>query len=401
MSCWQRTQMDAANHGRSVVPRVLVVLGTAAASSRDILRGFMAAAQERNWELFHYRPPIDLHRVMRELALDMAVLGPELSDALIAGLPPESLVSVPMDRSRAGIASVCLDEGAVGELALQHMLDTGLREVSTVRLDDSPFAVLRERAFIESARAREVRVVAGWDSEKFRLARGEEDPSAIMAWLRGLHKPCGIFACTDFWARAVARYALMAGFRVPEDLAIVGADNDVLECELMAPPLSSVVIPWQELGRIAASLVQRALCGQEIAGERLPVIPLSVHARRSSDILAIDDALVAKAVRWIRAHAHERVTVPMVAGAVGGGRQRLERRFRGVLNRTVLEEVRRAHVEAAKQLLVTTAADLDEVAQRSGFATAALLTAAFHREVGMPPGRYRRRMRAARGSINE
>jgi LacI family transcriptional regulator len=91
----------------------------------------------------------------------------------------------------------------------------------------------------------------------------------------------------------------------------------------------------------------------------------------------------------------------MVAGAVGGGRQRLERRFRGVLNRTVLEEVRRAHVEAAKQLLVTTAADLDEVAQRSGFATAALLTAAFHREVGMPPGRYRRRMRAARSSVNE
>jgi LacI family transcriptional regulator len=399
--------MDTANHPRTgtlkerMAPRVLVVVGTAAASSRGILRGFMAAAQEHNWTLFHYRPPIDLPRVMHELSLDMAVLGPELGSAALAGLPPESLVSVPEDRSSAGIASVCLDEGAVGGLALEHMLGTGLRHVSTVRFDDSPFALSRERAFIASARCRGAKVAAGWGSEELQLAQGGEDPAAIMAWLRALPKPCGIFACTDFWARAVARYALIAGFRVPEDLALVGADNDALECELMAPPLSSVVIPWQGLGRIAAGLVQRALRGQAVAGERVLVAPLAVHARRSSDILAIDDALVAKAVRWIRANAHQRLTVPMVAGAVGGGRQRLERRFRGVLNRTVLEEVRRAHVEAAKQLLETSGAGLPEIARRSGFATAALLTAAFHREVGMPPGRYRRRMREARDSINE
>jgi len=182
---------------------------------------------------------------------------------------------------------------------------------------------------------------------------------------------------------------------VPEDLPLVGVDNDVLECELLAPPLSSVMMPWQELGRNAAKLVQLALCGQAIEGQRLVSAPIAVLARRSSDILAVDDDLVARAVRWIREHADRRVSVPMVAHAVGGGRQRLERRFRRVLDRTVVDEIRRAHVDAAKKLLQTTTLSMAEVAKRSGFTNAALLSVAFQREIGMPPGVYRRRLQQA------
>jgi LacI family transcriptional regulator len=182
------------------------------------------------------------------------------------------------------------------------------------------------------------------------------------------------------------------GLRVPEDVALVGVDNDVLECELISPPLSSVMIPWQELGRHAAILVQRVLAGQSIEHQRIVVKPTGVMARRSSEILAIEDALVAKAVRWIRDHADQRLTVTMVARAVGGGRQRLERRFRAVLNRTVQGEIRRAHVERAKHLLATSRVGLTDVARQSGFTTAALLNVAFQRELGMPPGAYRRRV---------
>jgi LacI family transcriptional regulator len=124
-------------------------------------------------------------------------------------------------------------------------------------------------------------------------------------------------------------------------------------------------------------------------------------ARRSSELLAIDDVTVADAVRWIRAHACERVTVPMVAHAVGGGRQGLERRFRRVLDRSVQQEVRRVRVELAKVLLRTTRADLVEVAKRSGFTTAALLNVAFQRELGMPPGVYRRRVQQALVSVGD
>jgi LacI family transcriptional regulator len=375
-------------------PRVLILLDTAAAWSRGVLRGFVSVAHERGWTLLHYDPSSDVRWLMREFSPAAAVVGSDLPEEPLARLAPAALVSVTVDRSARKIPSVCLDEESIAGLALEHLFATGLRHFSTFRFDESPFAIARERAFVERARAAGARVTAGWGSDEARPATRGEDAESLVAWLRGLAKPCGIFTITDAWGRAVSRYARIAGLRVPEDIALVGADNDVLECELMSPALSSVMIPWHELGERAAKLVQLALSGQSIAGERSVISPVQVVARRSSDVLAIDDALVAKAVRWIRANAEQRLTVPMVARAIGGGRQRIERRFRRALDRTVHEEIRRAHVEKAKTLLQATRAPLPEVARRSGFTNAALLNVAFQREIGVPPGTFRRRVRA-------
>ena len=386
-------------------PRVLVILDTVAAWSRGVLRGFMSVAHERGWTLLHYSPLVDLGWVTDEWAPDVAVVGPGVDSAALAHFAATSLISVNLDRSAQGIASVCLDEERIGALALRHLLSTGLRYVSTCRYNNAPFAVARERAFVNGARAAGLNVAVGWGSDEARALNWAEDPSvprimpleslrpaAMVEWLRSLPKPCGIFTCSDGWARPVVRCARVAGLRVPEDIALVGADDDVLECELMAPPLSSVMIPWQEVGRSAARLVQQALSGESSADKRLVISPLAVQVRRSSDVLAIEDELVADAVRWIRTNIDRRITVSMVARGVGSARQRLERRFRGVLDRTVKDEIQRARVETARELLRTTSAGLAEVAKRSGFTTSALLNAAFRREIGMPPGVYRRRV---------
>jgi LacI family transcriptional regulator len=372
--------------------RVLVALGMDAAWSRGILRGFMAVAHERGWTLLHYDRPSDLDWLVNEWFPSAAVIGPELGPEAVARLSPEALVSVTVDRSADGIASVCLDEEGIAALALEHLLATRLRHVTVFRFDESPFAVARERAFVEQARAVGAEVAAGWGSHEFSPMERGERPAAMVAWLRALPKPCGVFTCTDSWGRVVARYARAAGLRVPEDLALVGADNDVLECELISPPLSSVMIPWEEVGQNAAMLVRLALGNQRIARRRIVVSPIAVAARRSSDVLAVDDALVASAVAWIRDHADRRLTVAMVARAVGGGRQRLERRLRRALDRTIQDEIRRAHVETAKHWLATTRAAMTEVAKRSGFTNASLLNVAFRREIGMPPGAYRHRV---------
>lgn len=371
--------------------RVLVVLDTAAAWSRGILRGFMAAAHEHDWTLLHYHPDADMRWLASEWSPAAAVIGPELPGEAIASLAPAAIVSVNADRSGRGIPSVCLDEEAIAARALDHLLDTGLRHLSTFRFDNAPFAIAREAAFVAGALAAGAQVSPGWGSPDVTQPR-IENPGEIFEWLRQLRRPCGVFTCTDRWGRAIARYIRAAGLRVPEDIALVGADNDVLECELVSPPLSSVVIPWQELGRAAAELVQAALGGKPVAGERRILSPLAVVPRRSSDVFAIQDPLVAKAVRWIRANARQRLTVSMVASATGGGRKRLERRFRAALNRTVHDEIRRAHVEVAKTLLETTTSSLLHVAKESGFRNAALLSVAFRHDVGMPPGLYRRRV---------
>jgi LacI family transcriptional regulator len=219
----------------------------------------------------------------------------------------------------------------------------------------------------------------------------------MVSWLSRLPKPCGIFTCCDSWTRVVARYAKVASLRIPEDLPLVGVDNDVLECELVAPHLSSVAVPWQTLGRSAASLVHQSLSGAPIWGKRIVISPVGVVVRGSSDIAAVDDPLVLCALHWIREHANGRLTVPMVARGVSASRQRLERRFRAVLGRSVLGEIRRARVELAKNFLSNTSMVLPEIAKRSGFTNAALLTVAFRRELGLPPASYRRLVRMGSG----
>ncbi len=379
--------------GRMDAPRVLVILGTGALWSRGILVGFMAAAHERGWTLLHYDNPSYLHWLAGALAPIAAVVASDFDAPEFKSLPHTPFICVTADKTDDEIASVCLDEAAIGKLAYEHLRNTGVRNVSTFRYDESRFAIAREHAFIEAARAAGTRVAQGWGFGEGRRDR-YENPTEMVAWLRGLPKPCGIFTCTDGWARAVARYTQLAGLRIPEDIALVGADNDVIECELMSPPLSSVLIPWREVGRSAAKLVHAALSGKASATERIVVAPVTVIARRSSELLAVDDALVARAVEWIRAHAGQRLTVPTVARAVASGRHRLERAFRRVLGRTIQAEIRRARVDAAKRLLEASRSTLSEVAKLAGFKTASLLTAAFQRELGMTPGAYRRRVRS-------
>jgi LacI family transcriptional regulator len=372
-------------------PRVLIVLDSSAAWSRGILRGIGEVAHERGWILLHYHPSTDLEWLLDEWKPAAAVLRPVVLGPELARLDPRKVVMVNQDTRAFGIACVCLDEEKIAELACAHLVSKGLKNFSTFRFDDEPFAVARERRFCEAARATGGRVVEGWWVDGAEPSRAVEDPPAMAAWLRGLPKPCGVFACCDSWARVVARYCRVAGVRIPEDVALVGVDNDTSECEITAPPLTSVAVPWRALGRQAASLVARVLAGETIAGERVVIEPVDVIPRRSSDVLAIEDPLVVNAVKWICENAGRRVTVPAVARALSVSRQRLERRFRAVLGRTVMQEVRRAHIDLAKRLLSTTSLDLSRVARQSGFTSAALLSVAFRNETGLPPGAYRRR----------
>jgi LacI family transcriptional regulator len=376
-------------------PRVLIVLAASAGWSRGILTGFNAVAREQGWDLLYYNPGMSLDWLGRRWKPTATVLGPEVGSDWPRALCSSIVVSVNADRIAEGVPSVCLDERQIARVGLEHLLSKGLRSVTTFRFDESPFAVAREQAFRDAARASGARIAGGWSMGGAEPSRAHEDPTTIGSWVEALPRPCGVFACCDAWGQVVARYARAADLRVPEDVSIVGVDNDTIQCELTDPPLSSVTVPWQAVGRQAAQLVRLALSGQSITGTRIVVGPGHVMPRRSSDVLAIEDALVARAVRWIYEHSARALTVPSVGRAVAASRRRLERRFHAVLGRTVVQEIRRVRVETAKRLLTMTRHRLAHIAQLSGFTSAALLNVAFRREVGLPPGAYRRQFQDA------
>jgi len=374
-------------------PRVLVVLDTSMAWSRGVLRGFTDVARRQAWTLLHYHPYADLGWLVQLWSPVVVVLQWSHFRNVADALESCTVVSVNDDCSAEGVASVCLDERGNGQLAAIHLLSKGFRELTTFRFNDMAFAVARERGFSETVRANDARLVPGWWIEGADPPRFHEDAPAIMSWVERLPTPCGMFTCTDSWARVVARYAQVAGVRIPEDVALIGVDNDTVECELASPPLSSVAVPWRTVGEKAAWLVGRALAGLSIAGQRIVVPPVDVIPRRSTDVTAVDDPVVARVTSWILEHVSRRLTLQAIARATSCSRQTLEARFRASVGRTVMQEVRRARVDVARRLLSTTNLSLPLIARQCGFTSAAVLHAVFRRETGMPPGAYRQRFR--------
>lgn len=377
--------------------RVVVLAGSDATPERVVIRGFHEVALSRGWTVLRYvARGADLESLVKNWNPAAVVASWTLATPYPDCLRDRVLVAMHADHGRSDIPSIAVDDRKVGELAAEHLLRTGLKHFATFWYGDAPFARRRSESFRQA-------VLQGggvFHSEgEFGSDHGfapHASHSAVAAWLQTLPRPCGVFACCDQWASSLVYYCGTVGARIPEDLALIGADNDELECEVSSPAISSIAIPWFRAGQELARLVETGLSGGRAATNPVVIEPLGIVARRSTDVLAIDDPEVAAAVRWIRDNAHRAITVPDIVSAVPAYRQRLERRFRVVLGRTIMEEVRMTRVELARQLLRSTTLSMPEVAGRSGFKSATVLGITFRKETSLTPMEYRRRFSLGR-----
>jgi LacI family transcriptional regulator len=200
----------------------------------------------------------------------------------------------------------------------------------------------------------------------------------------------GIFVSNDILARSLADMCGQLGLPIPDEVALLGVDNDDLECLLTSPPLSSVAIPGEQIGYEAAKLLDQRMSGRNMRVRKRLLPPIRVVARQSTDTMAIRDPVVIAALRHIHSHAVEGVNVAGVVRAVGVGRRELQRKFRALLGRSVLQELRRIRIQQAQKLLVSTNLPMPAIAKQSGFSSANRLTIVFQRVCGMPPTAYRR-----------
>lgn len=223
---------------------------------------------------------------------------------------------------------------------------------------------------------------------------GTEDTYEITRrWLLSLPKPIGIFAVNDQIAWTVAEACRDVGLDIPEAVSLVGIDNDVPVCMMAYPPLSSLATPGERIGYEAAAMLDRMFAGEKPPEKPLLLPAKNVITRASSDTLAISDPELAAAVKFIRENAHERIGVRDVLKAVPLARRSMERKFRLILGRSPLEEIRRARIERARELLMNTDMVMPEIASRSGFESAVRLTTVFREETGMTPTGFRRQFR--------
>jgi LacI family transcriptional regulator len=198
-------------------------------------------------------------------------------------------------------------------------------------------------------------------------------------------------ACNDSRARHILTACLVNGWRVPDDIAVIGVDNDEMMCDLAIPSLSSIALGTEQMGYAAAELLERCLVEGEIAEREIVVPPMDLIPRRSTETFGVADPIIARASKYIRDHASEPVSVDEIARYARVSRSTLDARFKKTLKRSVHDELKRMRLQIARRLLLTTKLSIAEVAQRSGFSSDAYMNHVFRHEFGTTPGVFRQR----------
>jgi len=288
----------------------------------------------------------------------------------------------------------------VAHLAAEHLLERGFRLFAYCGFTGANYSIRRLKYF--PARVRE----AGYDchvyppseasvvDESGNLQKEVEQHGIlyeddVAEWIRSLPKPIGIMACNDIRGQQVLNACRAIGVAVPDEVAVVGVDNDEVLCELSDPPLSSVAPDTWRIGFEAAALLDRMMRNEAPPRRKTFIAPKGVVTRQSTDVTAIEDREIARAVRMIRERACDGLSVEGILDEIPMSRSTLDRRFREALGRSPKAEIMRVRMERVKQLLLETDFSLAEIARRTGFRHTEYFSTIFKRKVGVTPGRYR------------
>jgi LacI family transcriptional regulator len=389
-----------------------LLIESSRAFGRGLLAGIAAySATHGPWTFYHEERTIDapIPRGLKRWAPDGCIgrIWPTLErDVRQLRVP---CVNVLGESTLPGIPNLSPDDALVAKAAVNHMLDRGLRQFAFCGFRGLRFSDQRKASFCDILSARGYPVNVFEDGEPGRtigLVAFEQkwlnDLDRMEVWLRELPKPIGLMACNDVRAYQVSNACREAGLNVPDEVAIVGVDNDPTLCELATPPLTSIDPNPAKVGYEAAALLQRMIESNGSAPDEVLVEPTGIISRRSSDVLAISDRDVVEAVRCVRDRACQGFTVEDLVAYTAVSRSTLDRWFTKFLGRSVSDEITRVRIERVKELLATTNLVVEEVSHLAGFSHPETMYRLFKESSGQTPSEFRKaRQLMARGRVSE
>jgi len=296
----------------------------------------------------------------------------------------------------AQVPYVATDNFKLIKLARDHLIDVGLQRFAMFSLPEARenrWAQERENAFrsLMAADQMEAEIFRGCGTS---ASSWDDTVQGQVAWLRSLPKPVGIIAVTDARARQLLQACIIAGIAVPEQVALIGIDNDSLVRMLTRIPLSSVIQGAQEMGRTAAHLLDQMLHGVRLGNTRILMPPAGINVFASSQHQAVRHPHVARARHFIRQYACQGIKTHQVADYVGVSRSSLEAYFRQELGRSVHDVILEFKLDAAKAGLENGERSIADVALGCGFTSTQYMHLVFKRELGCTPRAYRDRVLA-------
>jgi LacI family transcriptional regulator len=360
----------------------------------DVFLGTQRYAQQRgDWECFvdefadrHLGPP-EARRYDGIIARAGSLTARRARRARVP------VVNVWHNSPAKGLAGVYPDFVRSGALAAAHLRERGLRRFACLMVPSNKTHAALHQGF-QAALAR-----AGYDCVVNAAPSDQQEGSeriwerfqhALERWIASWQPPIGVLVgFNDFTARYLADTCRRLGRRVPEDVALVVADNDLPICLQPPPSLTGIDLGYERVGYEAARLLERLMRGRHAPAAPVAVPPAGIVARQSTDFFAAEDELVVAAMRFIAAHLAEPIGVDDVALAVHASRRTLERRFQATAGRSVFAEIRRLRLQRAQRMLLDTDLPIKQIAHASGFGSNMQMYQVFMRFVRVAPTTFR------------
>jgi LacI family transcriptional regulator len=378
----------------------LLLVDTAAPFGRSVIQGIGRYALESGpWSIqFVYRvldslPPQWLKQWRGDGIISRTANLKQAKMLWATKVPLVELHSHP----KIGVPQVRIDLVMEGRMAVDHLLNCGLRQFAFFNYGEAWWIKLHREAFCQALKERgyECHSYQPPASDRSVPAWRESQRPGLSKWLRSLPRPIGIFTAGDIHSAFLLDVCREINIAVPEEVAILGMGNDSVICETVRPTLSSIDVGARHMGYEAARLLDRMMAGKP-AKDIIYVPPSHVVVRQSTDLVAIADADIAQAVRIIRESACTGIDVGHIAEEIGLSRRALERRFRQYLGRSPKAEIMRIRLEHAQMLMARTDKTSESIAKQSGFSSLEYFTKVFRHKVGMKPQAYRKMRRISR-----
>lgn len=384
----------------SKVPKVILLIEKSRAFGRGLLYGIVRYSNLHGPWLFYMEPDMDKKRReqpykwIRDLDVD-GIIGYTWDASLIKTIVNSGIPAMIRGIDKATSKALCMvtNQIAIGRMAAEYFLKRGFKHFAYCGFNDMVWSQQRGNHYGQTINKSGYKCFFYQQPKAKRLRTADKEQAIIAEWLQSMPKPIALMAGNDDRSQDVLAACKMANLDVPTEVAILGVDNDELVCNLSYPQLSSIALSTEGAGYEAARILYKLMSGQKITREedQVPISPLYIVTRQSTDITAIEDRQVAEAIDFIRKHSKELILVGDVAEEVGLSRRALEQRFRKMLKHSVHDEIARTRVDQMAVMLINTNLSISQIARQLGYSIANNISRYFKQQKGMSPLDYRKK----------